>query len=261
VQFVVGGNGTVAYALDQLDRPVLVKGTNGSVQVWRRTVNGNADDSFSDDGTLLDDSRSGRFLGGIDTTSTNDIVVFHAGYYTETLDLLLSKYAADGSVIEDVETVTRKGLYPAAVAVHVDDSITAVAAGAEVGLRIVTIRVDAAGDLDLGFAGDGIVSGPCDERCNVWDITLDDSGATYLSGDSVRGPSNGPPTYDAYVGRIAPNGVWDESFASGGIRTLSVFREDNSAVAIDLDSQGRVVIAGDVGDQRLNGFVARLLVR
>ena len=261
VQFVVGGNGTVAYTLDGLDRPVLLKGTNSSVQIWRRTVDGNADDTFSDDGTLNDTARSGRFLGGVDTTSSNEIVVFHAGYYTDNLDLDLTKFSSDGSTIDSVQTVTRKGLYPADVAVDTDDSIMAVAAGPEVGSRVLAIRVNAAGDLDTSFAGDGTLSGPCDERCNVWDITVDDTGATYLTGASFRGPSSGIPTYDAYVGRITAAGQWDESFASGGIRTLSLFHEDNDASAIDLDAQGRVLIAGGVGDNKRDGFIARLLVQ
>lgn len=260
VQLIVGDNGAVDYTLDHLDRPVLVKGTNGSIRVWRRTVDGNADDTFSDDGTLDDDSRSGRYLGGVDTTSSNDIVVFHAGYYTDTLDLDLSRYSVDGTDVQDIETVTRKGLYPADVAVHTDDSITAVAAGPEIGTRVLAIRVDAAGDLDTGFAGDGTLSGPCDERCNVWDITLDDTGATYLTGASIRGPSNGILTQDAYVGRVTAAGEWDESFASGGIRTLSLFPESNDGSAIDLDAQGRVLIAGGVGENKKDGFIARLLV-
>ncbi len=261
VVFIVGDGSEADYAIDSLDRPVIVKGRNKDIQIWRRTESGARDMSFSGDGELIDDTRSGRYLGGIDTTSTNEIIVFHAGFVADNgdLDLNVTSYASDGASSSTVETVTRNGLYPVEAEVGADDSVTAIAAGPELGPRIVAIRVDAAGDLDPGFAGDGIVSGPCDDQCGVWGMTLDGAGSTYLTGTSRSGTDRHPVS-DTFAARLTPGGQWDESFASGGMRNLPLFDAADMGMAVALDDEGRVLVVGSVGDDRKDGFVARLVV-
>jgi uncharacterized delta-60 repeat protein len=260
LSYIVGDSSEVDYAIDSLDRIVIAKGHSKDVRMWRWTASGARDTSFSGDGKLIDDTRSGRYFGGIDTTSSNDIIVFHAGDVEDngSVNLEITSYAADGASSATVETVTRKGMYPADVEVGQDDSVTAIAAGPEIGTRVLAVRLNPAGDLDPTFGGDGVISGPCPASCGVSDMALDSAGDIYLTGLSRSGPDRNTQT-NTYVARVTSAGVWDESFASGGIRVLTLFDEPDFGETIALDTAGRLVVAGDVGNSQ-DAFLTRLVV-
>jgi uncharacterized delta-60 repeat protein len=103
-------------------------------------------------------------------------------------------------------------------------------------------------DLDHHFGGSGKVITDVGQNDSAAAVAVDPSGRLVVAGTTRNGA-----TADFLVARYMPNGSLDSSFGNGGLVTTDFKGRDDTASAMELDSQGRIVVAGtSLG----NGIVA-----
>jgi uncharacterized delta-60 repeat protein len=117
---------------------------------------------------------------------------------------------------------------------------TVVAGGA---LAAPTAALAAPGDLDTTFSGDGLATMHFGtQRTVAGDVAVDSQGRIVAAGYEYKRTSH----EDVTLARFLPDGSPDPSFSGDGkLRTTFPFNE--SARGLVIDSQGRIVIAGDAG--------------
>lgn len=106
-----------------------------------------------------------------------------------------------------------------------------------------------AGDLDPGFGNGGVVTTDVTDFDFGNDVAVQSDGKIVLVGDTNIAASA------AYVLRYNPDGTLDSTFGTGGKATVTIDSSDFSPTAVAVQSDGRIVVAGDSGD---NFAVARL---
>jgi uncharacterized delta-60 repeat protein len=237
----------------------------------RLTRNGDLDDGFGTDGMT-----TGRFaedrsshtegiaitadggivvaggaagdLGVARLTADGDLDSGFAGDGTETTDAGGSDWATDvavspgGKVV--VSGVTGENVLPGDPDGYNED--------------VVVARYGATGDLDSGFAGDGIqtwgLSGP-DEQADAVAVRPD-GGVVAVGRRSDR-------IIESLVVRLGPNGEPMQSFGAGGGRILKLGgpkAETSGATDVAIDDGNRIVVGGWASGRRVpNSFaLARL---
>jgi len=97
----------------------------------------------------------------------------------------------------------------------------------------------APGDLDTGFAGFGVEGRTAISGLAVTDLAVQPDGKLLVVG--VR-----PAAFDLAVYRLLPNGAWDQTFNEDG---AALFPNLFAAVSVALQSDGRIVVGGTVGDE------------
>jgi uncharacterized delta-60 repeat protein len=115
-----------------------------------------------------------------------------------------------------------------------------------VGLLGFTIVLAASGDLDTTFDGDGLVTtfvkpGDPGRYGRALDVAIQTDGKVIAAGDSYL-PS--ATTSDFAVIRYNPNGSLDTAFSGDG-RQFTDFGGKDSAVAVAVQSNGKIVVAGN----------------
>jgi len=130
-----------------------------------------------------------------------------------------------------------------AFAVVIDDAGRILVAGyASVPHQRMTVaRLDASGLLDPGFAGDGVVDLDLGVRARAQALALDRDGRIVLGGYAVLVPGG----VEQFVAvRLLEDGTPDPSFGSGGAATTSFGTRDARALAVAVQPDGSVVLAG-----------------
>ena len=165
--------------------------------------------------------------------------------YTSAGVLDTSFGGGDGSVLSDVD-----GSGPDEVNGMVVDSQDRIVVAGESyngsNEDFMVLRYTSAGVLDTSFGGgDGIVTtdiGSGNDLGNA--VVIDSQGRIVVAGESSNGGSD-----DFAVVRYTSAGVLDTSFGGGdGIVTTAILGGDVKANAVAIDSQGRIVAAGQSGD-------------
>ena len=189
---------------------------------------------------------------GIAIQSDQKIVVSGAevGIGAKAPDLLVLRLNSNGSLDSSFGS---KGVfaYSAAgdfadygnvVRIQTDDKIVVGGATSD-GLRFKTLllRLGTGGALDAGFGKGGVVlyEGPAKAYDYTYDIALQKDNKILLSGVSSDGMNN-----DAVVTRFQANGAIDPTFGDSGVFTFDTTSADNSANAITLQPDGKIVAAG-----------------
>jgi uncharacterized delta-60 repeat protein len=107
-----------------------------------------------------------------------------------------------------------------------------------------SVRVEAGhSDLDPSFNGSGIVVTQNNEFEQINDIVIQPDGKIVAVGRSGISHEGDIPRLDIMVTRYNTDGSLDTTFGSGGIVTTSIFRDD-TAMAVALQQDGRIVVAG-----------------
>jgi uncharacterized delta-60 repeat protein len=99
--------------------------------------------------------------------------------------------------------------------------------------------VPAPGGLDRDFGGTGKVTLDIQAQDFAEGVAIDSEGRIVVAGSTSDGTSG-----DFAVARYMPDGRLDPSFGNGGIVTTDFNGRDEQAVALNLDSDGRMVVAG-----------------
>lgn len=111
----------------------------------------------------------------------------------------------------------------------------------------------AAGNLDISFGGDGIVSTPIPNvsRGSATDIIIQPDGKSVVSVFAI-----GQSGFDLAVVRYNPNGTLDTSFSGDGIvNTPFGSNNTDTANALALQSDGKILVAGTLITSQSAGFV------
>jgi len=104
------------------------------------------------------------------------------------------------------------------------------------------IRLERDGSLDTTFGENGKVATPVGERSDVaYAIAVQDDGKIVLAGSS----ENAGTGLDFAVARYLPDGSLDPDFGDGGTVTTSVSDDTDTAYAVLVQKDGKIVLAGE----------------
>ncbi|MFD9366407.1 calcium-binding protein [Streptomyces sp. NPDC060020] len=248
-----GGGPQEAFAVTvQADGGILAVGMSGAeVALARYHADGSPDTSFDGDGKATT-----AFAGGaataFDVTTQADgriVVAGRAGYNypANASDFALARYHADGSLDTSfdgdgrVTTAFAEADVAGGVQVQPDGKIVAAGSSA---FDFALARYLPDGTLDGGFDGDGKVT------TDFGTGTLDGSSDLALQPDG-KIVAAGISRSDFAVARYNVNGTLDSGFGTGGKVTTDVyFGFFDTATAVALQSDGKIVAAGNTGDDR-----------
>lgn len=241
----------VTYALAlQADGKLLVAGSvpdgpGTAFALVRFDVDGSVDATYDGDGVVS------TAVGG-DSSSARAVVVqgdgkaVAAGWVGASQGFALARYDTDGSLDGSFgggTIVTGVGLSGDLVnAVVTQPDGKTVAAGQSYDYArsdgdFVVARFDQNGSLDATFGGDGIEITDIDDYDEARALALQADGKLVVAG------SAGHQTAFALV-RYGPDGSLDGSFGTGGKVTLDVGGFNQSANAVAVQSDGKIVVAG-----------------
>ncbi|WP_051836974.1 DUF11 domain-containing protein [Streptomyces sp. NRRL F-2580] len=250
--FGTGGPQEAFAVTVQADGGILAVGMSGAeVALARYHADGSPDTSFDGDGKATT-----AFAGGaataFDVTTQADgriVIAGRAGYNypANASDFALARYHADGSLDTsfdgDGRVTTAFAEADVAGGVQVQSDGRIVAAGSSA-FDFALARYLPDGSLDAGFDGDGKVT------TDFGAGTLDGSSDLALQPDG-KIVAAGISRSDFAVARYNVNGTLDSGFGTGGKVTTDVyFGFFDTASAVALQSDGKIVAAGNTGDDR-----------
>ena len=102
------------------------------------------------------------------------------------------------------------------------------------------VRFNSDGSLDTTFSGDGIASAMWGSQFDeAFGIAIQNDGKIVVAGESFNGSNN-----DVALARLNTDGTLDTTFSSDGKVTQAIGTSTDSARAITLQADGRIVLAG-----------------
>jgi uncharacterized delta-60 repeat protein len=271
----IGGGNNVAQAVAvQTDGKIVVagfclNGTTDDFAVARYNPNGTLDETF--DG----DSGSGNGVVITTITANHDealalalqpdgkILLAGQTFNGANTDIALVRYNQNGTLDNSfgggdgiVTTPTGTGSDLArSIALQADGKIVVTGQSFNgVNNDIPVVRYNSNGSLDPSFNNGGIILvaiGPATDT--AYGVLVQTDGKIVVAGYYFNGTNN-----DAVVLRLAENGALDPGFGTGGIVTTAIGGGTEEALALALQPDGKIVVAGCVNSGGGNDF---LLVR
>lgn len=255
----------IAYAVTvQADGKILVAGfsdrnadTNSSV--LRLLPNGARDGLFGDDGfvsiDLIDDGPESAY--DIVSDAEGRIVI---GGFADS-DAFVARLLSDGTldptfgdsgatVVPEMDGNAGGGEPQLGLAIAADGSIYA--SGGYGPGRVV--RITSGGEVDASFGVNGIATAA--DMTEVYDLALQPDGKIVLAGST-----NGAGGYsDFAIARFGVNGEPDETFSSGGMAATPIGLRRDSALAVEVQPDGKIIAGGLSNNLSDNDFaLARYL--
>ena len=105
----------------------------------------------------------------------------------------------------------------------------------------------APGDLDTSFSADGVVTTSVESGGLGQSVAVQSDGKVVVAGYALVGGN-----YDVAVVRYTSSGALDSTFGTGGIVTVDFSGGHDLGYGLDLDSSGRIVVAGVVDASSAN---------
>jgi len=229
-------------------------GTNDDIAVVRYNADGSLDTSFADDGKQVTEVGTSFDRGNAVALQSDGKIVVAGdsviGLFSARVgfvrDIAVVRYNPDGSLDTsfggDPTVTTDAGAdYDSAVAVAVQGDGRIVVAG-RVGIYVeddqfVLLRYNPDGSLDSTFGAGGKVLTPG----TPYDLVLQADGKIVVSG-SLPGDSD-----DMTLRRFNPDGSIDSTFGgSGTVTTILIAGCSEPARAVTVQSDGKIVVAGNV---------------
>lgn len=224
-------------------------GTTDDFALVRYNVNGSLDTSFDADGKLTSD------VGSIYSTARavaiqTDGKIVAAGYGSNgnNNDFAVVRYNTDGS-FDTTFDGDGKTLTPVlsstdqayAVAIQADGKIVVVGQSYNgSNYDFAVIRYNSDGSLDTSFDGDGkATTGVLSSNDNAYAVAIQTDGKIVVAGQSYNGSN-----YDFAVVRYNTNGSLDTTFHADGKQTASFFIYEDLAWSVGIQSDGKIVLAG-----------------
>ena len=108
-------------------------------------------------------------------------------------------------------------------------------------------RYDSAGRLDTGFGSSGKTSIDFAKLNDIAiDVVVDESGRILVCGEATYAKTNPAAVgYDAVIVRLTPGGRLDGTFGNGGKTRLDIGGAQDEFTTINLQTDGRIVVAGE----------------
>jgi uncharacterized delta-60 repeat protein len=235
-------------------------GSNYDFAVVRYNTDGSLDTTFSSDGKVTTPIASGNDKAySVVLQGDGKIVVAGASYNGSNNDFAVLRYNTDGSLdttfdTDGIQTTALGGAtndYVNSVVVQSDGKI--VAAGytfkvTEADFAIV--RYNTNGSLDTTFDTDGKLTTPIGSGSELANsVVLQSDGKIVAAGYSYNGSDN-----DFAIVRYNTDGSLDSTFGTGGKLTTPIGSGDDNADSVVLQSDGKIVVAGDSGNGSNSDF-------
>ncbi len=218
--------------------------------IARYNPNGSLDTSFDGDG------RATAGLGEFDTAygvalqaDGRIVLAGESDDFDGDSDLALARYNRDGSLDSsfdgDGKLTTGLGADDHAFAVAIQDGFYPVVAGrSDVGgeYDFALARYNPDGSLDSTFAGDGKLTAGIGGIDSAEDVAIQPDGRIVAAGWSSHSGD-----VDFALARFTPSGAFDSSFSGNGKLLTDFFGQDDAALAVAIQPNGRIVAAGTSG--------------
>lgn len=235
----------------QTDGKIVAAGYSGGagydLGLVRYDANGNLDPSFGGgDGIVVTDF-AGRYDFAQAMALQSDGKIVAAGYsYISNADFLIARYNADGTldtsfngtgyVFLDTGSTNDRA---AAVAVQPDGRVVVAGTNNTGNYNYVVARYNSNGALDgtFGSGGTAIIDFGNHETTN--DMVLQPDGKILLAG--MRYTNN----QDCTIVRLNGDGSLDTGFGTGGTTVTAVNSDNDQALGLALQGDGRILVAGD----------------
>jgi uncharacterized delta-60 repeat protein len=228
-----------------------------------RAAAGDLDPSFSGDGKLTT-SIGGSFSGAYGVAIDSQGRIVAVGYSGSPYDFTVVRYNPNGSLDTSfsgdgvVTTPIYNGGQARAVAIDAQGRI--VVAGfvhyTSWGLNrwFGLVRYNPNGSLDTSFDGDGKLVTSFNNTDFAYAVTIDAQGRIIVAGETWTASNDD----DFALARYNPNGSLDTTFSGDGKVTTPIGTDSDSANGVAVDSQGRIVAAGESSGPPSDAFaVAR----
>jgi uncharacterized delta-60 repeat protein len=254
----IGSNNDYANALIQSDGRIVVAGRsfNSSSNKYdfalvRYNANGTLDTTFGTGGIVTTSIGSGSiydYAYALGIQPVGKIVVAGYSYNGSKYNFALVRYNANGTLdttfgTGGIVTTSIGSSDDAAHALGIQSDGKIVVAGSSYGSKynFALVRYNANGTLDTTFGTGGIVTTPIGSD---WDYAYA-LGIQPSDGKIVAaGSSNSGSNYDFALVRYNTDGSLDTGFGTGGIVTTPIGSSDDYALALGIQSDGRIVAAG-----------------
>lgn len=253
-------------AIDGQDRIVAAgyadvgRSTNFDFAVARFLENGTLDLDFGTRGRVLTDFGSTSDRGhAVSLDSQGRIVVVGEADASEDPndfnDFAVARYEPDGDLDPtfdgDGKLATDIDEADIANGVAIDGQDRIVIAGQSFNqvtfTDIVVARYEVDGDPDTTFGGDGVATADIENSGEVAsDVALDAIGRIVVTGETTAGDA--PNNFS--LARFEPDGDLDTTFGQSGTVVTDVREGDNRPFGIDIDGDGRIVVAGGCEEPR-----------
>ena len=255
VTTAIGSGSDLGYALGiQADDKIVVagsshNGSNNDFAIVRYNTDGSLDTSFGSGGKVTTAIGSGDdFAWALRIQADGKIVAAGSTWNGSNNDFAVVRYNTNGSLDTTFDT---DGIVTTAIGSSIDEAWTLgiqaddkiVVAGSTwngSNLDIAVVRYNPNGSPDTTFGTDGIVTtaiGSGVDQVFALGIQADDK--IVVAGNS----DNGINEHFAVV-RYNPNGSPDTTFDTDGIVTTVVGSGDDTARALDIKADGKIVVAG-----------------
>jgi uncharacterized delta-60 repeat protein len=251
----LGQNGSFALGVAiQADGKIVAAGSAGSkLGLARYNADGSLDTTFSGDGKVITSlSKNGSLAAEIAIQADGKIVAagsagskFGLARYT-TNGTLDTTFSGDGKV---TTSVGPNGSSALGVAIQADGKI--VAAGSS-GSRFGLARYTTNGTLDTTFSGDGKLATRFKDGSLANAVAIESDGRIVAAGESSLLILNG--TFA--LARYDTDGTLDTTFSGDGKVTTNFDSRADFATAVAIQSDGRIVAAGEANYVSYNGKFA-----
>ena len=250
----------VAYSVAiQTDGKLVVSGRSDSNPVFvtsfaivRYNTNGSLDNTFDSDGKVIVPGPGNAITDSIAIQPDGKIVVAHNVYISSAYRLTVVRYNSDGSPdtsfnsTGSLSTVVGTNVEFASMALQPDGKIVVGCSsytGNAQGYDFWVVRYHASGAIDEEFGNGGLVFTPIAAGAG-FDIPraigIQANGKILVAGKSPTGSNN-----DFAIVRYNKNGSLDPKWGDGGIVTTHLGGSAESVNAIAIQSNGRIVAAGE----------------
>ena len=217
--------------------------------IARYNPNGSLDTSFDGDGRATAGLGASDTAYGVALQADGRIVLAgESDDFDGDSDLALARYNHDGSLDSsfdgDGKLTTGLGADDHAFDVAIEDGFYPVVAGrSDVGgeYDFALARYNPDGSLDSTFAGDGKLTAGIGGIDSAEDVAIQSDGRIVAAGWSSHSGD-----VDFALARFTPSGAFDGSFSGNG-KLLTDFGQDDAALAIAIQPNGRIVAAGTSG--------------
>jgi uncharacterized delta-60 repeat protein len=253
----------------QTDGKILVGGssygdTPNHFALVRYNPDGSLDASFNDDGIVTTNVNSLISYGySIVVQTDGKILMIGSNYngsgpFDGTYDIALVRFNSDGSldtsfnddgiVTTDVNFTLDVGY---SVVMQSDDKILVVGRSTgDVTMSLVLVRYNSNGSLDTGFGINGILITNFGATESIgYSATVQSDGKILASGISHNGSD-----WDIFLVRYNIDGSLDVSFDDDGLVTTDLNSSDDYGYSVTLQSDGKILVAGDSGADDVWGF-------
>lgn len=216
--------------------------------------NGSLDATFDTDGIVTTEIGGGNNVAqGVAVQRNGKIVVAGFCLNGATNDFAVARYNPDGSLDETfdgdsgngngivITTITANHDEALAIALQPDGKILLAGQTLNgVNTDFAVVRYNSNGTLDASFDADGIITTPIGTGSEfARSVALSPNGKIVVTGQTFNGTNN-----DIAVARYNPNGSLDTSFNNTGIATFAVGAATDTAYAVQVQRDDKIVVAG-----------------